>query len=335
MSKIVDISKHQGSVNFSTMKKAGVEGVILRCGYSSKKDIRFDEYYAAAKKQGLPIGSYHYATFHYSGNSTDATAVKEAKSQAETAIAFLKGKKIDSFVALDLELEQGTSTKLSRDAMTKAANTYMDTLKKAGYTSCLYCSVSWLYDKMNPSDVKYPLWLAYYHKSGKQSAEFPKTDYGLKMKALKAKLWLWQYADDGNGKKYGVSSTGIDLNHRYKDFTKKTNTAAPAQSSASSTIKTYKVKKGDTLSGIAKAHGTTYQKLAALNGIANPNKIYVGQVLKIPGTSPSYKIHTVKSGESLSVIASKYGTTYQALAKYNGIKNPDRIYIGQKIKIPN
>lgn len=238
MSKIIDISKHQGSVNFSTMKKAGVEGVVLRCGYSSKKDIRFDEYYTAAKKQGLPIGSYHYATFHYSGKSTDETAVEKAIAQAKTAISFLKGKTIDAFVALDLELEPGISTKLSRSAMTKAANAYMETLEKAGYTPCLYCSVSWLYDKMNPADVKFPLWLAYYHKSGKQSTELPNTAYGLKMKALRAKLWLWQYADDGNGKKYGVSSTGIDLNHRYKDFGKKAS--APAKSTASK-VKTYKV----------------------------------------------------------------------------------------------
>ena len=338
MSKIVDISKHQGSVNFSTMKKAGVEGVVLRCGYSSKKDIRFDEYYAAAKKQGLPIGSYHYATFHYSGNSTDKTAVEKAKAQAETAIAFLKGKTIDAFVALDLELEPGTSTPLSRDAMTKAANAYMDTLKKAGYTPCLYCSVSWLYDKMNPANVKYPLWLAYYHKSGKQSTEFPNTSYGLKMKALRSKIWLWQYAEDGNGKKYGVSSTGIDVNHCYRAFSTmaSASTAAPAPTkSTASTIKTYTVKKGDTLSEIAGKYGITYQQLASHNGIADPNKISVGQVLKIPGASPSYKVHTVKSGESLSSIASKYGTTYQALAKYNNIKNPDLIRKGQKIKIPN
>ena len=238
MSKIVDISKHQGSVNFSTMKKKGVEGVVLRCGYSSKKDIRFDEYYTAAKKQNLPIGSYHYATFHYSGNSTDKTAVAKAKAQAQTAIAFLKGKVIDAFVALDLELEPGTTTSLSRSAMTNAANAYMDELKKAGYTPCLYCSVSWLYDKMNPADVKYPLWLAYYHKSGKVSTTFPNTSYGLKMKALSSKIWLWQYADDGVGKQYGVSSTGIDLNHRYKAFAKSTTSS---KSSASSTT-TYKVK---------------------------------------------------------------------------------------------
>jgi LysM repeat protein len=52
-------------------------------------------------------------------------------------------------------------------------------------------------------------------------------------------------------------------------------------------------------------------------------------------SSSNETIHTVKSGESLSVIAAKYGTTYQALAKYNNISNPNIISVGQKIKIPS
>ena len=48
-----------------------------------------------------------------------------------------------------------------------------------------------------------------------------------------------------------------------------------------SSYKTYTVKSGDTLSGIAAKYGTTYQKLAQINGISNPNVIYAGQVLKI------------------------------------------------------
>lgn len=333
MSKILDISKHQGSVNFSTMKKAGVEGVVLRCGYSSKKDIRFDEYYAAAKKQNLPIGSYHYATFHYSGNSTNANAVAKAEAQAQLAINQLKGKKIDAFVALDLELESGTSTSLNKEAMTKAANAYMDKLAKAGYSPCLYCSISWLYDKMVPSDIKYPLWIAYYHKGGITSTEFPSTSYGARMKALKNRIWLWQYSESGNGKKYGVSSTRVDLNHKYKAFGK---TASAKTTTATATVVTkYTVKQDETLSEIASRYGMTYQRLAAYNGIKDPNKIKVGQTLKIPSTKISYEVYTVKQDETLSDIASKFGTTYQKLAKYNNIKNPNLIYKGQKIKIPN
>lgn len=103
---------------------------------------------------------------------------------------------------------------------------------------------------------------------------------------------------------------------------------------------TYTVKSGDTLSGIANKFGTTYQKIAADNGITDPNKIYPGQVLKINGsvnntniTQNTAKTYTVKSGDTLSGIASKYGTTYQELAKKNGISNPNVIYPGQVLKI--
>lgn len=104
----------------------------------------------------------------------------------------------------------------------------------------------------------------------------------------------------------------------------------------------YTVKAGDTLSGIAAKYGTTYQALASYNGISNPNKISVGQKIKIPGTGSSGStstgggdtVYTVKAGDTLSGIAAKYGTTYQALASYNGISNPNKISVGQKIKIP-
>lgn len=99
-----------------------------------------------------------------------------------------------------------------------------------------------------------------------------------------------------------------------------------------STSTTYTVKSGDTLSGIANMFGTTYQKLAEINGIADPNKIYPGQILKINGTSSS-TTYTVKSGDTLSEIAQKYNTTVDNLVSKNGIKDKNRIYPGQVLKI--
>ena len=96
---------------------------------------------------------------------------------------------------------------------------------------------------------------------------------------------------------------------------------------------TYIVKSGDTLSDIAAAYGTTYQHLAEINGISNPNLIYPGQVIKINGSSINTTTYTVKSGDTLSAIAAMYGTTYQHLANINGISNPNLIYVGQVIKI--
>jgi LysM repeat protein len=115
----------------------------------------------------------------------------------------------------------------------------------------------------------------------------------------------------------------------------------PAAPKVETAEEVYVVKKGDILFKIATKYGTTVKALAEYNGIANPNVIHVGQKIKIPSTkkaehapSKKDKVYTVKKGDTLSKIAAKYGTTYQALAKHNNIANPSKIYPGQKIKIP-
>ena len=93
---------------------------------------------------------------------------------------------------------------------------------------------------------------------------------------------------------------------------------------------THVVQYGETLSSIAYQYGTDYQTLAALNGLANPNLIYPGQVLKVNGSATS-NVYTVKYGDNLSSIAAKLGTNYQALATLNGLANPNLIYPGQTL----
>lgn len=98
---------------------------------------------------------------------------------------------------------------------------------------------------------------------------------------------------------------------------------------------TYTVKSGDTLSGIAAKYGTTWQALQQINGIADANKIYPGQVLRVTGSAaaPAAKTYTVRSGDTLSGIAAKYGTTWQHLQQINGIKNANLIFAGQVLRI--
>ena len=99
---------------------------------------------------------------------------------------------------------------------------------------------------------------------------------------------------------------------------------------------TYTVKSGDNLSTIASTHGMSTSALASLNGISNPNYIYVGQVLKLSGTATTYSAtstYTVKSGDNLSTIASRYGMSTASLQSLNGISNPNYIYVGQVLKI--
>ncbi|WP_257610346.1 LysM peptidoglycan-binding domain-containing protein [Oenococcus oeni] len=112
-----------------------------------------------------------------------------------------------------------------------------------------------------------------------------------------------------------------------------TTSTSSALSSTGSTA-TYTVKSGDTLSAIAVKYGTTYQTLASLNGIKSPYLIIPGEVLKLSSsTASSATYYTIKSGDTLSGIASKYGTTYLKLASLNSIKSPYVIYAGKTIRI--
>ena len=101
---------------------------------------------------------------------------------------------------------------------------------------------------------------------------------------------------------------------------------------------TYVVGWGDTLSVIAGRYGTTVSAIAQANGVTNPNLIYVGQRLTIPGTSSTPAtgsgLYVVQRGDTLSAIAVRHQTTVQQLVQMNGITNPNFIAVGQRLAVP-
>ena len=105
---------------------------------------------------------------------------------------------------------------------------------------------------------------------------------------------------------------------------------------ADSAYTEYVVRSGDTLWLLAQRFGTTVDAIKKLNGLSNDN-LSIGQVLKIPtAQSPggSYFEYTVRSGDSLWLLAQRFGTTVDAIKKLNGLPN-DNLSIGQVLKIPN
>ncbi|MGY0303787.1 LysM peptidoglycan-binding domain-containing protein [Limosilactobacillus fermentum] len=102
------------------------------------------------------------------------------------------------------------------------------------------------------------------------------------------------------------------------------------KATTATTAGTYTVRYGDTLSVIASRYGTSTSTLASINGISNPNWLYPGQVLKLSGGS-STRTYTVWSGDTLSGIASRLGTSWTSLKAKNVISNANLIYPGQTL----
>jgi LysM repeat protein len=97
----------------------------------------------------------------------------------------------------------------------------------------------------------------------------------------------------------------------------------------------YTVERGDTLGKIARDHGVSLSELISANNISNPNLIYPGQKLSIPGKGGKPDVtHVVGPGETLNRIAAKYGASVSVIVSANAIRNPNLILIGQKILIP-
>ena len=153
------------------------------------------------------------------------------------------------------------------------------------------------------------------------------------------KSWSNSTSQIGAFTKLANAKACADKNAGYSVFDSKGNVVYSSSSSASADA-VYTVKSGDTLSKIAAKYGTTYQVLAAYNGIANPNVITVGQKIKIPasGTSTAATTtkHTVVRGDTLWALAVKYlgnGSRYKEIMTASGITSTT-LTAGQVLTIP-
>lgn len=319
----IDISTYQRDMNLGVAKNEGVRFAIIRGMYGNKKDTAFESNYQKAKAQGLGVGCYWWTR-----------AVNEAQAREEAQILVdtcLKGKQFDYPIYIDVE--DGLLQNLGKSKVDAIITSALTTLEKNGYYAGFYMNQNWYNNYCNGSSLakRFTSWIA------KWSTSQPVCD-------------MWQFGGETNYIRTNkIAGMTCDQDYAYKDFpsiikkggfngygknTPVTPTPQPAPAPQPTTT-TYTVQKGDTLSGIASKYGTTYQELARINGISDPNKIYPGQVLKINGTAPapSTTTYIVKAGDTLSGIASKFGTTWQRLAQVNGIKDPNKIYPNQKLVI--
>ena len=141
----VDLSEHQGTVNFDKLKASGIDFVLLRAGYGSANrypeqyDARFEEYYKKAKAAGLGVGAYWYS---YAENADMAA------DEAASFIKALRGKQFDYPVYIDME-EDGIARKLGKTKYSDIAAKILSTVESNGYWVGIYASLYYLSDRLD------------------------------------------------------------------------------------------------------------------------------------------------------------------------------------------
>ena len=192
----IDVSKWQGNVDFNKVKNAGIEFVIMRIGYQSgvnekfNVDPKFDTYFKAAKAAGLKVGVYVY---------TNAISKEDGIKTAEFVINKLNGEKLDLPIAYDWENwghfnEYG----ISLHTLSSGYLEFEKTIKNSGYDAMLYSSKYYLENNVWQDYNNSKIWLAHY---------IDQTDY-------KGDYMLWQMTS--SAKISGITDNTVDIDILYK-----------------------------------------------------------------------------------------------------------------------
>ena len=201
----IDVSYHNGTINWSKVKSAGVKYAILRAGRTSlsssktmAKDVKFEEYYKQAKAIGMSIGAYYYSR---------CATVAEGKAEGKFIVDLLKGKKFEYPIFLDIE-DTEVLKKTSKRQLTDAVKAMAKVVEDAGYYVAIYSGKYILRDHLIESELsKYDKWIAHYAK-----------ECGYKEKDL----MMWQFGGETNllrNKKInGIPSASTDQNYCYVDY---------------------------------------------------------------------------------------------------------------------
>lgn len=190
----IDVSKWQGDIDFSKLKSAGVEFVIIRIGSSTGIngenfiDSKFIQNIKNANSVGIPVGVNFYSY---------ANSVDRAISDAKWIIENIKDYKVELPIAFDWENWGSFNTyELSFFGLTNMAKRFMDTVKDAGYDAMLYSSKTYLENIW--MSVDYPVWLAHYTKNTNYAGDYS----------------YWQICS--NGRVDGINGD-VDIDIRYID----------------------------------------------------------------------------------------------------------------------
>lgn len=203
----IDVSYHNGTLDWSTIKAAGVDFAILRAayrGYGTEgtlvRDAKFAEYMQGAMSQGIPVGAYIYS---------QAITTAEAVQEANYILNIVRGYSLDLPIVFDYEFagvktgrldSAWSSGKLNKSKMTDIALAFCDTIKNAGYDAMVYANKTFLSKNLDHEVIEnagYDVWLAHYTTNTNYTGDYK----------------IWQYTS--SGKIPGIANKVFDCNFMY------------------------------------------------------------------------------------------------------------------------
>ena len=308
MLKGIDISHHQKGIDLGAID---TDFVICKAtegnGYT---DEMCDTFYQKAKSLGKKLGVYHFARPDL-GNTPEAEAdwfIKETLGYHKEAM-------------LILDWESGDLTNVNW------AKAWLDRVyEKTGVKPIIYMSGSVMSsaDWSSVVNADYGLWVANYgtNDGTAQTSVFDR--YPLKYWSFYA---LWQYTSVGRLNGYNGN---LDLNYFSGDSSAwdKYAGGSPSSSKPSNPVET---KSTDDLARevIAGKYGNGEDRKNALGSRYDEVQARVNEILGIN----QVEYYIVQSGDNLTKIANRYGTTVNQLVSWNNISNPNLIYPGQKLRV--
>ena len=190
--KGIDVSVHNGDIDWQKVKADGIDFAILRAGYGKlavQKDKKFEDNYAGAKAAGIPVGAYWYSY---------AMDEDEARQEADVFLSVIKGKQFEFPVYYDVEEKKQFD--LGKEKVSAIMRAFLERVESAGYFTGLYGSASSL-TTHTADDIKsrYTIWLAHWVNQTNYSGAYA----------------VWQYSE--KGKVEGISGN-VDLDTCTKDF---------------------------------------------------------------------------------------------------------------------
>lgn len=314
----IDVSGYQeDSVDyFQRAKSQGVMGVVVKLTEGSEDGSAYVNPRAAAQIRNAATAGLHVSCYHFARYTSNADAQNEARFFVKIAKQY--GMTSDTLMIDDAEVHSAAD-------YNSATAAFLNEVKALGYANVgLYSMKSFFTGGILNS-----------HGFGNAKiweAGYGITDLGIDNAAA------WQWTDNGLGMNV---DTSYDFDGAFTVGSPNSGTVPSTPIPAPNQVEhvghpatgTYTVQPGDTLSAIAAKFSTTYQIISAINGIGDPNQIWPGQVLKVTGTASQESTYYVQAGDTLSLIANKFGTTISNLVSINHISNPNVIYVGQKIYV--